>query len=65
MTTTTGDDDPTEFVSPTDAARMFGVQSQTLARWTDEGRLECIRTAGGHRRYRRTDLETLLAASQR
>lgn len=36
-----------------EAARVLGVGDTTLKRWTEEGRIACERTAGGHRRFRR------------
>ncbi|NAE18270.1 MerR family DNA-binding transcriptional regulator [Enterococcus hirae] len=38
-------------VSPGDAARALGVTTVTLARWADEGRITCVTSTGGHRRY--------------
>ena len=43
-----------------DAAFFLRVSTDTLRRWEREGRLSCTRTPGGHRRYRRADLEALL-----
>lgn len=34
-----------------DAAKMLGVNVSSIKRWTDEGKLECIKTAGGHRKF--------------
>ena len=42
------------------AAAELGVSLNTLRRWSDSGKLICYRSPGGHRRYRRTDVETLL-----
>ncbi|GAC1521585.1 MAG: hypothetical protein NVS3B1_05930 [Marmoricola sp.] len=47
---------------PHQAAVLFGVTEKTLARWAKSGRLPFTMTLGGHRRYRRSDLDTLLAA---
>ena len=41
---------------------MLGVTDQTLRRWVDLGHLAAVRTPGGHRRYRRSDVEALTAA---
>ncbi len=41
---------------------MLGVSLNTLRRWSDTGTLVCYRSPGGHRRYRRGDVETLLRA---
>lgn len=41
------------------AAHLLGVHSDTLRRWTDEGKIPAIRTAGGHRRYRLADVLAL------
>ncbi|MGF1508683.1 MAG: excisionase family DNA-binding protein [Myxococcota bacterium] len=45
-----------------DAARKLGVGPSTIKRWADEGVLECVRTAGGHRRFPRDQVEALLHA---
>ena len=37
--------------SSADVARFLNVGISSVKRWTDSGRLESIRTAGGHRRY--------------
>ena len=34
-----------------EAATILGVNVSTIKRWTDEGRLECIQSAGGHRKF--------------
>ncbi len=36
---------------------MLGVTPSTMKRWADEGIVVCERTAGGHRRFRRSALE--------
>ena len=38
------------------AARELGVAVSTLKRWADEGKIPCVKTVGGHRRFRRSDL---------
>ncbi|MGO8684317.1 MAG: GAF domain-containing protein [Thermoleophilia bacterium] len=45
-----------------DAATMLGVSLNTLRRWSDSGKLVCYRSTGGHRRYKRRDVELLLDA---
>jgi excisionase family DNA binding protein len=41
------------------AARRLGVSPHTIRRWTASGFLPCTRTAGGHRRIRREDVDEL------
>lgn len=40
-----------KYFSTTDLANLIGVHVSTIKRWTDEGKLECIKTAGGHRKF--------------
>ncbi|MDZ7732186.1 MAG: BldC family transcriptional regulator [Acidimicrobiia bacterium] len=44
-----------------EVARAFAVDPSTVARWADSGKIASIRTPGGHRRFRRSDVEALLA----
>ena len=44
------------------AARLLGVDPDTLRRWSDEGRIEAFTTPGGHRRFDRRELDRLLDA---
>jgi excisionase family DNA binding protein len=52
----------TEMMTPAQVAAEFGVNSKTVTRWARSGKVGCIRTPGGHRRFRRSDIEALLAA---
>jgi MerR family transcriptional regulator, light-induced transcriptional regulator len=44
-------------------ARLAGVGPTAVKRWADSGTIPCIRTAGGHRRFRREDVDRFLARS--
>ncbi len=43
------------------AAELLGVSINTLRRWSDADKIPCYRSAGGHRRFRRTDIDALIA----
>jgi excisionase family DNA binding protein len=43
------------------ASRLVGVDPDTLRRWADEGRIEAFVTPGGHRRFDRQTIETLVS----
>ena len=49
-----------EFLTTQEVARLAGVGPTAVKRWTDLGRLTCVRTAGGHRRFARTEVERFL-----
>jgi excisionase family DNA binding protein len=42
-----------------EAARLLSIGDTTLKRWTEEGRIPCERTLGGHRRFRVDDVQRL------
>ncbi len=46
-----------EWLSLSEVAKILGVHPSTARIWSDQGRLPVQRTEGGHRRYRRSDLE--------
>lgn len=39
-----------------EVATMLRVDKSTIKRWTDEGKLKCFRTPGGHRKFRADDV---------
>ena len=45
------------------AAKFLGVAQSTIRKWSDNGRVPAFYTPGGHRRYRRGDLESFLERS--
>jgi excisionase family DNA binding protein len=45
------------------AAKYLGVAQSTIRKWSDQGRVATFYTPGGHRRYRRSDLEMFLERS--
>src|SRR5205085_12011283 len=45
------------------AAKFLGVAQSTIRKWSDQGRGPAFYTPGGHRRYRRRDLEAFLDRS--
>ncbi len=49
--------DANEWVSLRQAADILGVHPATVRAWADRGDLAARRTPGGHRRFRRADLE--------
>ncbi len=49
-----------EWVSLGEAAEIIGVHPATIRNWAERGELPCRRTPGGHRRFRRADLEQWL-----
>jgi excisionase family DNA binding protein len=48
-------------LTPGQVATMFRVDPKTVTRWANTGKLTSIRTLGGHRRYRETEVRALLA----
>src|SRR5574341_214034 len=46
-----------EWVSLGEAAAILGIHPTTVRHWADSGDLPSQRTPGGHRRFRRYDLE--------
>jgi excisionase family DNA binding protein len=45
------------------AAKFLGVAQSTMRKWSDGGRVPAFYTPGGHRRYRREDLEAFIDRS--
>jgi excisionase family DNA binding protein len=49
-----------EWLTLGNAAKYLGVSESTARKWADEGRLTAFSTPGGHRRFRRSDLDAFL-----
>jgi excisionase family DNA binding protein len=47
-------------LTPAEVAAMFRVDPKTVTRWAQAGKLTAIRTLGGHRRYRESEVSALL-----
>ena len=55
--------DDSEWLTLGQAARFLGVAQSTIRKWSDQGRVPAFYTPGGHRRYRRPDLDNFLNRS--
>lgn len=49
----------TEYLRPSETAKVLHVSPKTVSRWAAEGRLPSLVTLGGHRRFRRSDIEEI------
>ncbi len=47
-------------LTPAEVAKLFRVNPKTVTRWAKAGKLTAIRTLGGHRRYRKSEVQALL-----
>ncbi|EHR59311.1 BldC family transcriptional regulator [Saccharomonospora cyanea] len=57
MTASTGG----RLLTPGEVAALFRVDPKTVTRWATAGRIGSIRTPGGHRRFRESEVNQLLA----
>ena len=53
----------TEWMTLGQAAKYLGVAQSTIRKWSDIGRVPAFYTPGGHRRFRRADLDAFLERS--
>jgi excisionase family DNA binding protein len=47
-------------LTPAEVAVIFRVDPKTVTRWANTGKLTSLRTLGGHRRYRESEVRNLL-----
>lgn len=52
--------DTPDLLTPGEVARLFGVDPKTVGRWGRTLQIDFIRTAGGHRRYLKRDVQAAL-----
>lgn len=48
-------------LTPGEVGALFRVDPKTVTRWAKAGRISSIRTPGGHRRFRESEVRALLA----
>ena len=48
-------------LTPSEVASLFRVDPKTVTRWAKAGKLTTIRTLGGHRRYKESEVKNFLA----
>lgn len=54
------DGDSDRLLTPGEVAALFRVDPKTVTRWAASGRISSIRTPGGHRRFRESEVRALL-----
>jgi len=47
-------------LTPAEVATLFRVDPKTVTRWAKSGKLTSIRTLGGHRRYKESEVKAIL-----
>jgi len=47
-------------LTPSEVATLFRVDPKTVTRWAKAGKLTSIKTLGGHRRFRESEVRVLL-----
>jgi excisionase family DNA binding protein len=53
-------DAPEQLLTPSEVAALFRVNPKTVTRWARAGKLTAIRTLGGHRRFRVSEIKRCL-----
>jgi excisionase family DNA binding protein len=51
-------------LTPGEVAALFRVDPKTVTRWAAAGRISSIRTPGGHRRFRESEVHALLRGEE-
>ena len=51
---------PEGWLTLQDASKQLGVSPATLRQWADKGKVRAFRTPGGHRRFSKSDMRTLM-----
>ena len=52
--------EPEQLLTPSEVAAMFRVNPKTVTRWARAGKISAIRTLGGHRRFKASEIQKFL-----
>ena len=52
-------------LTPAEVAALFRVNPKTVTRWARSGKIAAIRTLGGHRRFRASEVRQHLEMAER
>ena len=55
---------PEALLTPSEVAALFRVNPKTVTRWARAGKITAIRTLGGHRRFRASEIRRYLAEAE-
>ena len=47
-------------LTPSEVAKIFRVDPKTVTRWAKAGKITAVRTLGGHRRYKQSEIQQLI-----
>ena len=56
--------DSETLLTPAEVAALFRVDPKTVTRWAKAGKISAIRTLGGHRRFRESEVLALLGGAE-
>jgi excisionase family DNA binding protein len=56
---------PDALLTPAEVAALFRVNPKTVTRWARAGKITAIRTLGGHRRFRASEIRRCLEQMER
>jgi len=56
---------PDQLLTPSEVAALFRVNPKTVTRWARSGKITAIRTLGGHRRFRQSEVRSFLEQTER
>ena len=59
------DETPDALLTPAEVAALFRVNPKTVTRWARAGKITAIRTLGGHRRFRASEIRRCLEQMER
>ena len=51
---------PEQLLTPSEVAALFRVNPKTVTRWARAGKITAIRTLGGHRRFKASEISRCL-----